>query len=50
MKGEFVIYKGPIMDNKGKTVIAAGQSQGQTDIALESMDYLVAGVIGDVRS
>lgn len=50
MKGEFVIYKGPIKDNKGNTVIAAGASQGQTDIKLESMDYLVDGVIGDVRS
>jgi len=50
MKGEFVIYKGPIKDNKGNTVIAAGASQGQTDIKLESMDYLVEGVIGDVRS
>lgn len=48
--GDFVIYKGPIKDNKGKTVIANGQSQEQTDIVLESMDYLVAGVIGDVRS
>lgn len=50
MKGEFVIYKGPIKDNKGNTVIAAGEAQGQTDIKLESMDYLVDGVIGDVRS
>ena len=50
MKGEFVIYKGPIKDNKGNTVIASGASHGQTDITLESMDYLVEGVIGDVRS
>jgi len=50
MKGEFVIYKGPIKDNKGNTVIASGASHGQTDIMLESMDYLVEGVIGDVRS
>nr|WP_067298968.1 BMP family ABC transporter substrate-binding protein [Marinobacterium profundum] len=50
MAGEFVIYKGEIKDNKGNVVIAAGQSNSQTDIALESMDYLVSGVIGDVRS
>lgn len=50
MAGDFVIYKGPIKDNKGKTILTSGQSQGQTDIALESMDYLVEGVIGDVRS
>ncbi len=50
MAGEFVIYKGEIRDNKGNVVIAADTSHSQTDIALESMDYLVAGVIGDVRS
>jgi len=50
MAGDFVIYKGQIKDNKGKVVISSGKSQKQTDIALESMDYLVAGVIGDVRS
>ncbi len=50
MAGDFVIYKGEIKDNKGNVVIASGQSHTQTDIALESMDYLVAGVIGDVRS
>jgi len=44
--GSYVIFKGPIVDNKGKTVIAAGVSRGQTDPELEKMDYLVAGVIG----
>ena len=46
MAGGFVIYKGPIKDNTGKVVIEAGKELGQTDIALESMDYLVEGVIG----
>jgi len=46
MAGGFVIFKGPLADNKGKTVIAAGQGQGQTDPALESMNYLIDGVIG----
>jgi simple sugar transport system substrate-binding protein len=46
--GDFVIFKGPIKDNKGQTVIAGGVSQGQTDIALESMNYLVEGVVGSV--
>lgn len=50
MAGDFVIYKGEIKDNQGKVVVAAGASHPQTDITLESMDYLVAGVIGDVRS
>jgi basic membrane protein A len=31
-------------------VIPAGQSLPQTDIKLESMDYLVAGVIGSTGS
>jgi simple sugar transport system substrate-binding protein len=46
MSGTFVIYKGPIKDNTGKTVIAAGESHGQTDVWLESMNWLVEGVIG----
>ena len=37
MAGDFVIFKGPIKDNKGQTVIAPGVMPGQTDIALESM-------------
>jgi basic membrane protein A and related proteins len=44
--GDYVIFKGPIHDNKGGTVIAVGAEQTQTDIKLESMDYLVEGVIG----
>ena len=46
MAGTMVIYKGPLKDNNGKVVIAAGSEQKQTDIALESMDSLVDGVIG----
>jgi simple sugar transport system substrate-binding protein len=48
MKGDFTIFKGPIIDNTGKTVVAAGVSQGQQDVALEQMNYLVAGVIGKI--
>jgi basic membrane protein A and related proteins len=46
MAGTMVVYKGPLKDNTGKVVIAAGTEQKQTDIALESMDYLVEGVVG----
>jgi basic membrane protein A and related proteins len=46
MAGGYAIFKGPLVDNKGKTVIAAGVSRGQTDPELEKMDYLVDGVIG----
>jgi basic membrane protein A and related proteins len=48
MKGEFVIFKGPLKDNAGKEVIAAGTSLKQTDPVLEQMNYLVEGVIGKV--
>ena len=44
--GNYVIFKGPIADNKGATVIASGVSRGQTDPELEKMSYLVEGVIG----
>jgi simple sugar transport system substrate-binding protein len=44
--GSYVIFKGPIKDNKGNTVIAADVARGQTDGELEKMDYLVEGVVG----
>ena len=46
MAGGYVIFKGPIKDNKGNVVIAAGVDRGQTDAELEKMNYLVEGVIG----
>jgi simple sugar transport system substrate-binding protein len=48
VKGGYVIFKGPIKDNTGKTVIDAGVAHQQTDMALEQMNYLVEGVIGKV--
>jgi basic membrane protein A len=45
-KGEYVIFKGPLKDNTGKVVIAAGTAYKQTEPSLESMNYLVEGVIG----
>ncbi|WP_213776519.1 BMP family ABC transporter substrate-binding protein [Caballeronia sp. dw_276] len=48
MAGTFVIFKGPIKDNKGGTAIAAGTSHPQTDYTLESMNYLVSGVTGQI--
>ena len=50
MDGSMIVYKGPLKDNTGKTVIAAGKSYKQTDIWLESMDWLVDGVIGSTKS
>ena len=49
MAGTMVIYKGPIKDNLGNVVVADGVSEGQTDIALESMGYLVEGVKGSTK-
>ena len=48
VKGDYVLFKGPLKDNTGKTVIAAGAAQKQTDPVLEQMNYLVEGVIGKV--
>ena len=44
--GSYVIFKGPISDNKGSVVIASGVERGQKDPDLEKMNYLVEGVIG----
>ena len=44
--GTMSIFKGPLRDNKGNIVIAAGKERLQTDIWLESMDWLVEGVVG----
>jgi simple sugar transport system substrate-binding protein len=46
--GSLVIYKGELKDNKGNVAIAAGESRPQKDPQLESMDWLVEGVIGSV--
>jgi simple sugar transport system substrate-binding protein len=46
MAGNFVIYRGGLKDNKGATVIPGGAGLVQTDPKLESMSYLVEGVIG----
>lgn len=43
---KFDIFKGPLKDNKGNIVIAAGKAFKQTDIELEKMNYLVEGVLG----
>ncbi|MGD8595351.1 MAG: BMP family ABC transporter substrate-binding protein [Gammaproteobacteria bacterium] len=48
--GSMVVYKGPIKDNTGKIVIPEGKEYSQTDIWLESMDWMVEGVIGTTKS
>jgi simple sugar transport system substrate-binding protein len=49
LAGTFTIYKGPLQSNTGSTVIAAGEERVQTDLSLEKMDWLVAGVLGATR-
>lgn len=46
LKGGFAVIKGPLKDNKGDVIATEGQAFEETDVALESMDYLVDGVIG----
>jgi basic membrane protein A and related proteins len=48
--GSLVIYKGEIKDNNGNVVVAANQQLKQLDPKLESMNYLVEGVLGSVGS
>ncbi len=44
--GSYVIFKGPLKDNKGNTVIASGTAYTQTEPKLEAMNYLIEGVLG----
>lgn len=46
--GTLVIYQGALKDNTGKVVVPAGKQFGQRAIELESMNWLVEGVIGKV--
>ncbi len=44
--GGFSVFKGPIKDNKGNIVVTADKSFAEDAIELESMNYLVEGVVG----
>ena len=46
MAGGFAAYKGPLKDNTGVEVVPAGAALVETDVAIESIGYLVEGVIG----
>lgn len=48
LAGSFDIFKGPLKDNKGNIILAAGKVLKQTDLELEKMNYLVEGVIGSI--
>jgi basic membrane protein A len=44
--GGFAAIKGPMNDNNGNQIVADGEALVETDVAVESMDYLVEGVLG----
>ncbi|MFZ6846318.1 BMP family ABC transporter substrate-binding protein [Undibacterium sp. RuTC16W] len=48
LSGARVIYAGPLKDNKGNVVIPAGTVYRDNDRALDSINYFVDGVVGEV--
>ena len=48
VKGEYIIFKGGLKDNKGGTVVPPGKGYEQTNGELEKMNYLVEGVVGSI--
>ena len=48
LKGGYSVFKGPMKDNKGNTVIPAGKAYPETAVELESLNYLVEGVNGAI--
>jgi basic membrane protein A and related proteins len=50
MDDTMVIFKGPLKDNSGKEILPAGKEFKQRDMELESMGWLVEGVIGSTKS
>lgn len=48
MKGGYAVIRGPLKDNRGNVIAASGQSFVESDVELESMNYLVDGVVGAI--
>ena len=46
--GKRAVYAGPLKDNKGATVVAAGAPLAVTDASLGKMNYLLDGVVGSI--
>jgi basic membrane protein A len=46
--GKRVVFTGPLKDNKGAVVLAAGQSLTVMDPTLGKMNYLLDGVVGSI--
>lgn len=50
LAGTMVIFKGPLKDNTGKEILPEGKDLAQQALELESMGWLVAGVIGSTKN
>jgi basic membrane protein A len=48
VEGRLSIWKGPLVDNTGKTILAAGQEWLRNDVRLELASFLVEGVVGQL--
>ena len=50
LNGSEAVYRGPLRDNTGKTVVPAGTSVHIEDPALDQMNWLLEGIQGDVQT
>ncbi|PWU04061.1 MAG: BMP family ABC transporter substrate-binding protein [Terriglobia bacterium] len=50
LNGSQAVYRGPLRDNTGKTVVPAGITIRIEDPVLDQMNWLLDGILGDVRS
>lgn len=50
LDGSINIYHGPLRNNVGREVLPAGRTIGIRDPQLDSMDWLLEGIQGDVQS
>ena len=48
MKALKPVFVGPLKDNTGKEVIAAGTEHAPYDVWLEQTNFLVEGVVGSI--
>jgi simple sugar transport system substrate-binding protein len=49
LDGAQTVYRGPLRDNTGKTVVPAGVTIGVEDPVLDRMNWLLEGIQGDAR-
>jgi simple sugar transport system substrate-binding protein len=49
LNGTEAVYRGPLRDNRGNTVVPAGTAILVTDPVLDRMDWLLEGVQGNIR-